>query len=118
VSETKFTPGPWEVKTMGHQTLGVEWISSPHGDKIADCAQLSKYDAGLRCFCIRPELDEISANARLIAAAPDLLKALQSFVEMYVVFGNCGDCGNWDPETEKEVIAARAAIAKATGEAP
>lgn len=49
------------------------------------------------------------------AAAPALLVALQSLTERYTRLVNCGDCGNWDPETEPEVIAARAAIAKAGG---
>ena len=44
----------------------------------------------------------------------DLLKALQGFLDMYVPMINSGDCGNWNPEKEPQVIAARAAIAKAT----
>jgi hypothetical protein len=49
------------------------------------------------------------ANARLIAAAPDLLKALQAYV---------ADCKSFDPDdlfAGETLIAARAAIAKATG---
>ncbi len=42
-----------------------------------------------------------------------LLAELKRFIEMYVQMGNSGDCGNWDPETEPEVIQARAAIAAA-----
>jgi hypothetical protein len=45
---------------------------------------------------------ETLVNARLIAAAPDLLEALQSAVD---ALG--GECHDWGP--------ARAAIAKATG---
>lgn len=57
--------------------------------------------------------DEAAANLRLISAAPDLLAALQSMLDMYVALVNCGDCGNWNAEEVAEVIQARAAIAKA-----
>jgi hypothetical protein len=53
---------------------------------------------------------ETEANARLIAAAPDLLEALQALANMAESFPS---------ELHKDhpdVIAARAAIAKATGE--
>jgi hypothetical protein len=52
----------------------------------------------------------------LIAAAPELLEALKAFLDMYVQFINSGDAGNWNPETDDEVIQARAAIAKAEKE--
>lgn len=56
-----------------------------------------------------------AANAQLIAAAPDLLEALRGLDEAY--------CRAFDPltreernEDRKRLIAARAAIAKATGQ--
>jgi len=55
------------------------------------------------------------ANAKLIAASPELLDALQSLLDMYVELGYSGDAGYFDPEKQDEVIKARAAIAKATG---
>lgn len=45
----------------------------------------------------------------------DLCKALDGLLERYVELINSGDAGFWDPEKEKEVIAARAALAKARG---
>jgi hypothetical protein len=42
-----------------------------------------------------------------------MVKALEAMVERYVGLANSGDCGFWDPETEEEVIAARAALALA-----
>ena len=39
-----------------------------------------------------------------------LVKALENFTEMYVNSVNSGDWGNWDPETDEEVIMARAAL--------
>lgn len=60
-------------------------------------------------------IDERDANARLIAAAPDLLEALSTFLIEYVRLVESGDAGFWDAEKEPKVIAARAAIARATG---
>jgi hypothetical protein len=57
---------------------------------------------------------ELEANAELIAAAPELLAALETFVAEYVALVESGDAGFWDAEIEPKVIAARAAIAKAT----
>jgi hypothetical protein len=39
------------------------------------------------------------------------------FLSEYVALVNSGDAGNWDAEEEDKVIKARAAIAKAKGEA-
>lgn len=44
-----------------------------------------------------------------------LLAALQGMTERYTALVNCGDCGNWDPESEAVVIAARAVIAAVEG---
>jgi hypothetical protein len=43
-------------------------------------------------------------------------QALEILLERYVGLVNCGDCGNWNPEQEEEVISARAVLAKARGE--
>ncbi|WP_458763622.1 hypothetical protein [Cupriavidus basilensis] len=55
-----------------------------------------------------------AAEKRARDAAQTLLTALRGLVDHYVTLINSGDCGNWDPETEPQVIAARAAIAQAT----
>lgn len=39
-----------------------------------------------------------------------LTQALQGLLDKYTMLVNSGDTGNWDPEEEPEVIAARAAI--------
>jgi len=44
--------------------------------------------------------------------------SLEEFVTMYVDMINSGDCGNWDPETEPEVIRARAALALTKKDGP
>jgi hypothetical protein len=59
--------------------------------------------------------EEDSANARLIAAAPELLAALEA------VSNSASPCGEGDawPATSKAALTqARVAIAKATGGAP
>lgn len=47
----------------------------------------------------------------IIAVTADLSDCLSDMTEHYVSLAVCGDCGNWDPETESEVIAARRMIA-------
>lgn len=44
-----------------------------------------------------------------------LVVCTQTFLDHYLRLANCGDCGNWDPETEAEVIAIRAALAAGGG---
>jgi len=85
MSEQKHTPGPWE---SGNGTTS---IYGSDGKEVA------------RRIWHGPQDDERSlANARLIAAAPELLAALQYLCEV----------SHTDP---RGFDAARAAIAKATG---
>lgn len=44
-----------------------------------------------------------------------LAAALTAMVDRYVSLVNSGDCGNWNPETEADVIAARKALDAAAG---
>ena len=41
-----------------------------------------------------------------------LREALIGMINHYTELVNCGDCGNWDPETDDPVIHARAALAQ------
>lgn len=95
------TPGPWTAgKPFEGHVVG--------GDRFV-CSTMGHYDG-------RSETrEENVANAHLIAAAPDLLASLRVLVGVYVALVNSGDCGNWNPETEPQVIEARAAITKAEG---
>ena len=100
----KHTPGPWHRDARSGPGCDVRAAS---GRKVALCWGLasnnaSNYRPGYRAEC--------DANAHLIAAAPDLLEALKDCVAVM------------DRELaglkviQPELSAARAAIAKATGE--
>jgi hypothetical protein len=74
-TSVKHTPGPWEIKEMSlRDGLGI--FAS---DNM--CALAIVYPE------IGQRFDEGKANARLIAAAPELLEALQTFVQ-YATNGN------------------------------
>lgn len=40
----------------------------------------------------------------------ELRSALTGLLDMYTELVNSGDCGNWDPEKDNEVITARKAL--------
>jgi hypothetical protein len=82
------TPGPWKQHVDGEKTYAS--VRSPVGQIVADCGSRSDLIA--------------QANAKLIAAAPDLLEALQLMTESFVSHFPNGI----------EVEKARAAIARAT----
>lgn len=48
----------------------------------------------------------------------DPREALRALLEHYVQLVNCGDCGNWNPEEEAVVIAARVALLLAEAAPP
>jgi len=95
----KHTPGPWTLKqppTPGPWCIIDNVIYSE--DDTAVCMITSYRDMTPRQ----------TANARLIAAAPSLLKALQWALAQIE--------DDLDPEHQAALESARAAIAKATGE--
>jgi len=63
---SKHTPGPWEIKR--HYDPGYKFISAPKHSGLAQVV-----------WCMEDEdrSPECEANAHLIAAAPDLLFALE-----------------------------------------
>ena len=95
--KNRFTPGPWEVDAS--ECLKVRNTSG----SIAMIMQTH-----LRG---RRNNDETHANARLIAAAPDMLEALRDALDNWEIHNRSGDGmqGDW-------VHDARTAIAKATGQ--
>jgi hypothetical protein len=94
MSESKHTPGPWVVHAGKMHGFDC-YVANPNGD--AECG--TWLVAGVRW----------TENARLIAAAPELLAALQAHVDAH------------QPPTSAKrrhaaYLAAQAAIAKATGQ--
>jgi hypothetical protein len=91
---TQHTPGPWHISGST--------VKGPHPkdpqNRLRIVAQ-TVFDKGTW-------IDETRANARLIAAAPDLLEALQYMANVCPSIDSTGD----DAHTK-----ARATIAKATG---
>ena len=90
---TKHTPGPWYYVT------GAAW-TTPSGP-----------DDGGACVAMRASNAPISpcqrdANLRLIAAAPELLDALEELAHLE----------EWEERRERVVARALAVIAKARGE--
>jgi len=125
---SKHTPGPWEVSHGGH--------GSPHGFVIDEYYVLNRTvadDVAIAADIVDPATQMPSeANARLIAAAPELLEALKGLLddvqglmsESEGVAGlhRNGDVADWASLDEggrferlSNMSAAIAAIAKATG---
>jgi hypothetical protein len=104
--ELKHTPGPW-VPEFG-ESYRVR--AKQDGGQVAIMMNLK----GQHGLIGRRTGDEVAANARLIAAAPELLESLKAIMDF---------CGPSDPncpdgpdcETCRMANAARAAIAKAEG---
>lgn len=106
-----FTQGEW---TLGEENVG--------GGFNIYCGPLRVAHTSIQARVTRPDTrpigeEEAKANARLASASPNMLRALQRLIDRYVGLVESGDAGFWDAEAEQEVIAARAAIAKATGAA-
>lgn len=99
---SKHTSGPWFVSPTG-QYVREQGI---HGPNICDTNVSGA------------PLEECVANARLIAAAPDLLAACQRLAAAYVQLWQDATDEEYGECTDSELVAARAAIAKATGEKP
>jgi len=89
---TQHTPGPWEVRDY---ELGLKAISTPN---------IKNY--------LATEID--AADARLIAAAPDLLAALENMVSHFPHWAAQIDMKQIDRDA---IGMAREAIAKAKGAA-
>ena len=99
----KHTPAPWiaDIGNEGSFDIGADGHGFA-GGMLVVCSR--KPHAGL--------VDQMEANARLIAAAPELLEALIEFEAMAHEFDLDGD---------RQIAAferAQAAISKATGEQP
>lgn len=102
----KHTPGPWSIH-WGTAQSG----SGHHIVDSSDMGELSR----IATVLFHDDTDgETAANAHLVAAAPDLLEALQSAHEVLLV---SYPLHSIDMDRRGAILEqARAAIAKATGE--
>ncbi|MBX9404782.1 hypothetical protein K5E40_03715 [Pseudomonas baetica] len=110
MSESKFTPGPWGIQ----DDHGKRWIETTTGndDTIAEIHR--RRDKGSVYSC-----GEALANAKLIAAAPDLYKALERIARPHdcgcvPCTGSCTSEMSLQITVEEMRELARAAIFKAT----
>lgn len=100
MSESKHTPGPWMMATRPSSIVG--W------------PVVAPYAMGRSVCNVTAGHDESAANARLIAAAPDLLAALKDARETIIQHVNSrgseaeGSSADWVAEID-------AAIARAEG---
>ena len=110
---TKHTPGPWLLEhNLGTDDLDCGWSvlereQNPYrGDvcRVTDAEHIDGITKGER-----------DANARLIAAAPELLGALRGMCSMWRTV--CTSKG-WEPGHVTQFVAAVEALSKATGEQP
>jgi hypothetical protein len=100
MSDTMFTPGPWECRK------NCDIISRSTGDWIGE---VTLFEALNGCIGMK----QSRANARLIAAAPDMYEALEMAILEY---GKPGGPWNVPSSPGTWIDKAKAAIVKARGE--
>lgn len=105
--DVQHTPGPWKLE----HTSG--------GDGGGCCVVVDGMPPRNGIAYVQAQVDDPynyarNANARLIAAAPELLAALLPMVQFAMIFHV--DCPDRAAAVQAKIDAARAAIAKATGE--
>lgn len=112
MSDFKGTPGPWFIKPVSRLTVeGTANViqtnnNNGHGYHIA-------YASGwIDDESTKAEAD---ANALILAAAPDLLEALQELFADYQQLADSVDSGFWSLEDTEVGKKSLAAIAKALG---
>lgn len=100
-----FTPGPWVASGLWDRTgLAPNTV-------VQDCQPGCAWKPDTAVICTLPHAPLNQANARLIAAAPDLYAALEGMAS-YFGKSHDGECC----KTGQLVVAAKAALAKAMGE--
>lgn len=116
--ETKHTPGPWHAHRMRLGPRAKDRrcgfvVNGPDAEPLPTRVCDLRVPAGVDGFA------EGQANARLIAASPELLQSLTAIVDR-IMDHHGGDAdflpvdSDWDPENFAAIQDARAAIAKAT----
>lgn len=119
---TQHTPGPWHVgMRSGHNGNIVYAYDAYDGDHAYDATAIcSMYDMWVNRRVDEQKDNAGLANARLIAAAPDLLAALQALVDQPVTYHTHRieiECKSHSDAMER-VKQARKVIAQALGHEP
>lgn len=102
MSEFKGTPGPWVIQ---YGSTNKDRPYAMYGENRRPVLNWSSFS--------RPADIEAQANARLIAAAPDLLEALTKLLGIAIQLDNAGDGWTEITADTQDVQQARAVIAKA-----
>lgn len=103
---SEHTPGPWYANDLGQIWRKSTWDLYKIGDKVTEENPVATAHDGWDAK--RLEFFSVQANARLIAAAPHLLHALKWLLN---------GCQSDTDTLNNAIDFARAAIAKAKGEA-
>lgn len=113
---TPHTPGPWQLEPTDG-TIRARWSSAfrpEHSNQMGDylgsiVCGLAQAVGGWPTLGRQFAIPEAEANARLIAASPELLDALTILEKAFVVA-----VGDTSPFAKEALAPARAAIEKAT----
>ena len=116
MSGVKHTPGPWRIDVNGSENWTVDY-EGPSSTFMTICASGRREPVG---FAVEPTAwgndDEIEANARLIAAAPDLLAVAIKSHEPYEGLSEDDIRSLYGPEEAELALSLRDAIARARDE--
>ena len=113
---TKFTPGPWRLKTDGNMGNTIEAQTNRRSHEFdKGWRSVATFQSACESDFYADQEENGRANGELIAAAPELYEALDKLLHeiLEAGFASASDYG-WP----KVIPAARAALAKARGEEP
>lgn len=119
MSESKFTPGPWRAEPPNDYTPNI-WIAAD--DDAGGICKFEPCDYGDGPGPVLTPIDY--ANARLIAAAPELFEALRELVAIRTIKDKLEEPNNGEwpdmaalrERTDAAWASARAALLKASPE--
>lgn len=115
MEETKHTPGPWRVsKITNDVSVCGQRIDCFEVESPKDCCWIAQVQNHTACTATEPG----NANAHLIAAAPDLLKACKEAIP-WICLATARDPETTHPQAlvnaKEDLDLAMKAIAKAEG---
>ncbi|WP_161983843.1 hypothetical protein [Escherichia albertii] len=108
MKEFNGTPGKWSFSHNGASDASVACIEINSSESLHEIAYLQSTPSRIGGYN-QTSFDKTIANAHLIAAAPDLLNALQAML-------NKAYKQNWNDHYPDEVSKAQSAISKALGD--